>query len=91
MHGCGASRTSSRTYRWTYDGTCIHGADSTTVPAERTYWTDRSGLLIGKDKGGPGQAWTLAPWTPRAETQSDPVRAIALTGVFGLVAGFFGS
>ncbi|MFD6875696.1 MULTISPECIES: hypothetical protein [unclassified Streptomyces] len=90
MHGCGARREKNSTYRWTYDGTHIHGADSQTVPADRTYWTDQDGFLVGKSKGGPGQSWTLAPWKP-AETPSDPVQAIALTGLFGPLAGLLGN
>ncbi|MFF3416008.1 hypothetical protein ACFYW9_15135 [Streptomyces sp. NPDC002698] len=64
MYGCGASRYEHSTYRWEYDGTHIYGADSRTVPSERTYWTDEHGILVGKDKGGPGQTWTLTLWKP---------------------------
>ncbi|MFB7053475.1 hypothetical protein ACFCXT_10175 [Streptomyces vinaceus] len=91
MYGCGASRDKNSTYRWTYDGTHIYAADSRTVAAGRTYWTDQDGFLVGKSKGGPGQAWTLAPWKPTARTQHDPVKAIAYTGLFGPVAGLLGS
>ncbi|MFD5144597.1 hypothetical protein [Streptomyces sp. NPDC058401] len=91
MYGCGASRDKGSTYRWAYDGTHIYGADSETVPAERTYWTDEGGYLVGETKGGPGQTWTLTAWKPAPRTQSDPVRDIALTGLFGPLAGLFGS
>ncbi|MFJ9079471.1 hypothetical protein ACIRO3_30175 [Streptomyces sp. NPDC102278] len=77
--------------RWAYDGTHIYGADSKTVPTERTYWTDEAGYLVGKSKGGPAQAWTLAAWKPAQTQQPDPVRAIALTGLFGPIAGFLGN
>ncbi|MFI8266595.1 hypothetical protein [Streptomyces sp. NPDC085665] len=90
MYGCGASRGKNSTYRWAYDGTHIYGADSKTVPSERTYWTDDGGYLVGKNKGGPGQTWTLASWKPPAP-QSDPVKAIALTGLFGPIANLLGS
>ncbi|WP_097967596.1 hypothetical protein [Streptomyces sp. or20] len=82
MYGCGASRGGSSTYRWVYDGTHIYGADSTAIPSERTYWTDEDGRLVGKNKGGPGQTWTLASWKPTAPA-ADPVRAVTLTGLFG--------
>ncbi|GAB2722689.1 hypothetical protein [Kitasatospora kifunensis] len=72
------------TYRWVYDGTHIYAAAGRTVPSERTYWTDEDGRLVGKSKGGPGQTWTLASWTPPAPT-SDPGRPILLTGLFGPV------
>ncbi|MFI8265507.1 hypothetical protein [Streptomyces sp. NPDC085665] len=62
--GWPADKAQGSTFRWVYDGTHIYGADSKTVPSERTYWTDEGGSLVGKDKGGPGQAWTLAPWKP---------------------------
>ncbi|MEU3204971.1 hypothetical protein ABZ702_14075 [Streptomyces cyaneofuscatus] len=62
--GCGRGRSSNDTYRWEYDGTHIYAADSKTLPAERTYWTDRDGTLLGRPQGGPGQTWTLASWTP---------------------------
>ncbi|MFD6891415.1 hypothetical protein [Streptomyces sp. NPDC059957] len=92
MHGCGARREKNSTYRWAYDGTHIYAADSKTVPAERTYWTDEGGFLVGKSKGGPGQTWTLAPWKPPiAQTQHDPVKALALTGLFGPFASLFGN
>jgi hypothetical protein len=91
LHGCGASRGTNSTYRWAYDGTHIYGADSKTVPSERTYWSDEGGYLTGKVKGGPGQSWTLTAWKPPAGIPHDPVRAIALTGLFGPAAGLFGS
>jgi len=89
MYGCGARREKDSTYRWAYDGTHIYGADSKTVPAERTYWTDEGGSLVGRSKGGPGQTWTLATWKP-SQTQRDPVKAVALTGLFGPIAGLLG-
>lgn len=82
MHGCGADRYEHSTYRWEYDGTHIYGADSTTVPSERTYWTDENGFLVGKDKGGPGQTWTLTQWKPPAP-QPNMARALLFTGLFG--------
>ncbi len=90
--GCTAAarREEGSTYRWAYDGTYIYGADSKTVPAERTYWTDEGGSLVGRSKGGPGQTWSLAAWKP-TEAQPDPVRAVALTGLFGPIAGLLGS
>ncbi len=91
MYGCGASRDKNSTYRWAYDGTHIYGADSKTVPTERTYWTDDGGYLIGRNKGGPGQTWTLTAWNHRTQTQPDPVKAIALTGLFGPIAGLLGN
>ncbi|MDX2394963.1 hypothetical protein NJL88_33840 [Streptomyces sp. DK15] len=93
LYGCGASRRTSlrypkATYRWTTDGTYIYGADSMTVSAERTYWTDDQGYLVGKDKGGPGQAWTLAPWTPPPADRFDGESAL-FTGLFGPIATAF--
>ncbi|CAM5359535.1 hypothetical protein SAVIM338S_01342 [Streptomyces avidinii] len=88
MYGCGASRTEGSTYRWVYDGTYIYGADSKTVPLERTYWTDENGYLVGKSKGGPAQTWTLAPWKP-APPEPD-MSAVALTGLFGPLSGLLG-
>ncbi|MGW6568432.1 hypothetical protein [Streptomyces sp. NPDC054975] len=89
LYGCGASRHEGSTYRWVYDGTHIYGADSKTVPAEQTYWTDEDGRLVGKNKGGPGQTWTLAPWKPSPQA-TDPVRAVVLTGLFGPLGVIFG-
>lgn len=82
LSGCGRSRDKGSTYRWVYDGTHIYGADSKTVPSERTYWTDDDGQLVGKDKGAPGQSWTLAPWKPTPQ-KPDVARAVVLTGLFG--------
>ncbi|MFE6498238.1 hypothetical protein [Streptomyces sp. NPDC057748] len=82
MHGTGARRSKGSTYRWVFDGTHIYGADSKTVPSERTYWTDQDGVLVGKSKGGSGQTWTVAPWKPSPKAP-DPARAIILTGLFG--------
>ncbi|MFZ4237440.1 hypothetical protein ACOZGD_19925 [Streptomyces murinus] len=79
LGGCGVSRFENSTYRWTTDGTYIFGADSETVPAERTYWTDDNGYLVGKKKGGPGQTWTIATWTPPVRTGEHPL----FTGMFG--------
>lgn len=53
MYGCGARREKDSTYRWAYDGTHIYGADSKTVPSERTYWTDEGGSLVGRSKEAP--------------------------------------
>ncbi|MFD9687927.1 OmpH family outer membrane protein [Kitasatospora sp. NPDC059088] len=89
MRGCGADRSEDITYRWTYDGTYIYGADSKTVPSERTYWTDKDGSLVGKTKGGPGQTWTIAPWTPTPPpAKMDAASALMLTGLYGPVAVF---
>ncbi|MEV7512662.1 hypothetical protein AB0O57_32360 [Streptomyces sp. NPDC091201] len=88
MNGCGASRGRNSTYRWVYDGTHIYGADSRTVPQERTYWTDDNGYLVGKNKGGPGQTWTLAPWKPSAPKTGISAGGAILTGLFGPLAGF---
>ncbi|MFK0235324.1 hypothetical protein [Streptomyces vinaceus] len=60
------------------------------MPSDRTYWTDDGGYLVGKSKGGPGQTWTLAAWKPPSR-QADPVKAIALTGLFGPIADLLGS
>jgi hypothetical protein len=54
------------------------------VPAERTYWTDEDGYLVGKAKGGLGQAWTIAPWNPPAPDPQANVGGAILTGLFGL-------
>ncbi|MFF9818738.1 hypothetical protein [Streptomyces sp. NPDC014006] len=69
-----------------FDGTHIYGADSRTVQAEQTYWTDAGGYLVGKTKGGPGQTWKLTPWKPAPETRTDVGDAV-LTGLFGPFAG----
>ncbi|MFD8795121.1 hypothetical protein [Streptomyces vinaceus] len=58
---------------------------------DRKRAADQDGFLVGKSKGGPGQAWTLAPWKPTTRTQHDPVKAIAYTGLFGPVPGLLGS
>ncbi|MFF3216950.1 hypothetical protein ACFYYB_40800 [Streptomyces sp. NPDC002886] len=86
MDGSGASRDKGSTYAWAYDGTYIYGADSRTVPSERTYWTDENGYLVGRNKGGAGQKWKLAPWTPTPQ----PTDGLALvrTGLLGPL-GFF--
>lgn len=89
MYGCGASRGENRTYRWEYDGTYIYGADSKTVPSERTYWTDDNGYLVGKDKGGPGQKWTLTSWKPAPAEDRDMTPALR-TGLFGSITDLFG-
>ncbi|KOU17385.1 hypothetical protein ADK52_31815 [Streptomyces sp. WM6372] len=57
----------------------------------RTYWTDDGGYPVGKSKGGPGQTWTLTAGKPTTQTQTDPVKAIALTGLFGPIASLIGS
>ncbi|MFJ8335414.1 hypothetical protein [Streptomyces sp. NPDC094437] len=87
MYGSGASRGRGSTYRWVYDGTYIYGADSGTVPSERTYWTDDNGYLVGKNKGGPGQTWTIAPWTPTPRPEARPF-SLMLTGLFGPIGDF---
>ncbi|MFC9295022.1 hypothetical protein ACFTWH_17065 [Streptomyces sp. NPDC057011] len=38
-YSTGAGRGSSRAYRWTFDGTHIHGADEKTVLPKRAYGT----------------------------------------------------
>lgn len=92
LYGSGASRGKNSTYRWVFDGTYIYGADSKTVPSERTYWTDNDGRLIGKGKGGPGQTGALAPWTPPpAKTDWDGAsEQLFLTGLFGPFVAIFG-
>ncbi|MGW2964918.1 hypothetical protein ACWDGI_41605 [Streptomyces sp. NPDC001220] len=82
MYGCGAPRAAGQTYRWTSDGTHIYAADSTTVPAEETYWTDENGTLTMARKGAAAQEWTLASWTPQP-SPSNAERAVLLTGLFG--------
>ncbi|MFD4740170.1 hypothetical protein ACFWNQ_22770 [Streptomyces virginiae] len=89
MYGAGASRSGGSTYAWTYDGTYIYGADSKTVPSERTYWTDEDGYLVGRNKGGAGQKWTLAPWTPTPEPKISDGLALVRTGLFGPIGFFF--
>lgn len=89
MYGSGASRKSGSTYRWVFDGTHIYGADSKTVPAERTYWTDDNGYLVGRNKGGPGQTWTLASWKAPAPAARAAAPALLLTGLFGPIADLF--
>ncbi|MGW1520730.1 hypothetical protein [Streptomyces sp. NPDC002287] len=64
MRGNRASRYEGSTYNWTYDGTYIYSSGSQSLPAERTYWTDEDGYLVGKTKGGAGQTWTIKKWTP---------------------------
>ncbi|KOU43669.1 hypothetical protein ADK53_05000 [Streptomyces sp. WM6373] len=88
MDGCGRNRHAGiSTYRWVYDGTYIYGADDT-VPVEHTYWTDAGGSLVGRNKGEPGQKWTIAPWTPPAP--GPDMTALALTGLFGPLGALFG-
>ncbi|MFE2330252.1 hypothetical protein ACFXD5_41190 [Streptomyces sp. NPDC059385] len=53
------------------------------MPSERTYWTDENGILVGKNKGSPGQTWTLTPWKRTPEESPNLLRAILLTGLFG--------
>ncbi|MGW0411241.1 hypothetical protein ACWDZX_08070 [Streptomyces collinus] len=89
MDGCGGSRSGSSTYGWIYDGTYIYGSDSETVPAERTYWTDEGGYLVGKPKGGPGQTWSIKPWTP-SKSAGTSRSDIALTGLFGPISRALG-
>ncbi|MEV0990830.1 hypothetical protein [Streptomyces sp. NPDC049949] len=86
MFGCGAKRYEGSTYRWDYDGTYISASDSETVPAERTYWTDDDGRLVGKAKGGPGQKWTIAPYKEPAKSEKANGEDIFLTGMFGPLA-----
>ncbi|GHE46497.1 hypothetical protein CP980_34990 [Streptomyces vinaceus] len=64
VYGCGASTGTRNAYGWTYDGTYIYAADSHTISAERTYWTDADGYLVGRPKGGPGQTWSITQWKP---------------------------
>lgn len=90
LYGCGASRGEGSTYGWTYDGTYIYGADSKTVPSERTYWTDEDGYLVGKPKGGPGQTWSIKPWTPSKPPAGISRSDIALTGLFGPIGRALG-
>ncbi|MGV9687799.1 hypothetical protein ACWDUX_01615 [Streptomyces sp. NPDC003444] len=90
MYGCGASRGQGSTYGWTYDGTYIYGADSKTVPSERTYWTDEDGYLVGKPKGGPGQTWSIKPWTPSKPPAGISRSDIVLTGLFGPIGRALG-
>ncbi|WP_435240260.1 hypothetical protein [Streptomyces sp. YPW6] len=90
MHGCGVGRGEGSTYGWAYDGTYIYGADSKTVPSERTYWTDEDGYLVGKPKGGPGQTWSIKPWTPTKPPEGISRTDIALTGLFGPIGRALG-
>lgn len=86
LNGCGVKRSENRAYRWQTDGTYIFGADSDTVLAERCYWTDDNGYLVGKNKNGPGQTWTIEPWTPPARIDRADVGGALLTGLFGPLA-----
>ncbi|MFF5809484.1 hypothetical protein [Streptomyces sp. NPDC012746] len=90
MYGCGARRESGKTYAWTYDGTHIYGADSETVPCERTYWTDTDGYLVGRPKGGAGQTWSIVKWTPTKPKPGTSPTDAALTGLFGPIANILG-
>ncbi|MFJ3438816.1 hypothetical protein ACIPMU_35420 [Streptomyces cyaneofuscatus] len=87
MYGAGARRGAGSTPRWTTDGSYIFGADSRTIESERTYWTDKDGILVGQTKGHAGQAWSIKPWTPPV-TQKVNVNDFALTGLFGPLAAF---
>ncbi|GAA5062191.1 hypothetical protein [Streptomyces similanensis] len=86
MYGCGALRHRGSTYRWDYDGTYITASDSKTVPSEQTYWTDDDGRLVGKEKGGSGQKWTIAPY--KAPTKAPNTGGISLPGIY--LTGMFG-
>ncbi|MQY27300.1 hypothetical protein [Nocardia aurantia] len=62
MDSCTADRATGVTYQWQTDGHYIWGADSTTIPSHRTYWTDNgSHGLVARRKGGTGQTWTCTP------------------------------
>ncbi|MFF0490584.1 hypothetical protein ACFYTQ_16315 [Nocardia sp. NPDC004068] len=89
LDGCGKDRPSGSTYRWTTDGTHLFAADDRTVPADRTYWTDAGGFLVGRPKGGAGQSWTIAPWSPPS-TSDNRTGAILGTGLFGPLGGLMG-
>ncbi|MGW5307656.1 hypothetical protein ACWERF_27435 [Streptomyces griseoluteus] len=90
MDGCGTSRGPNALCGWIYDGTHIYGSDSKTVPSERTYWTDEDGYLVGKPKGGPGQTWSVKPWTPSKPPAGISRSDIALTGLFGPIGRALG-
>ncbi|MFD4911112.1 hypothetical protein [Kitasatospora purpeofusca] len=64
------------------------GSARQAVPAKRCYWTDSDGTLTGRAKGGPGQTWTLAKWTPPG-VRPDALPAILLTGLLGPITSTF--
>ncbi|GAB2679101.1 hypothetical protein [Nocardia goodfellowii] len=89
LRGCGASRGDTSTYRWATDGRYIYGADDTTVPSSRTYWTDLGSQLAGCPRGRPGQSWTIKPWNP-PPPPADDGEAIIRTGLFGPIGTLLG-
>ncbi|WP_282694952.1 hypothetical protein [Streptomyces sp. CC208A] len=87
IDGCGIS-SSVGASGWVYDGAHIYAADSDKVDAERTYWTDEGGSLVGKSRGGSGQTWTVAPW--QAPEPRPDLTPLAVTGLFGPIAAALG-
>ncbi|MFD4351463.1 hypothetical protein ACFWPX_02830 [Nocardia sp. NPDC058518] len=92
MRGCGQDQGEGITQRWSTDGTHIWStSDRKYLPAVVSYWTDRDGVLIGRDKSdGYAQRWTIQPWAPPpARSRTVDATGLLSTGLFGPLSSIF--